>query len=69
MQTKFSPERRRFIRGTLGAVGAATLGSLPFEHAFAAGYPEKPIVFICPWPAGGTADVTMHIKYLCQGGL
>ena len=23
-------------------------------------YPDKPITFICPWPAGGTADVTMR---------
>src|SRR4029453_12546758 len=60
VQTRFSPERRRFIRGTLGAVGAVTLGSLPYERALAAGTPEKPILFICPWPAGGTADVTMR---------
>jgi len=26
----------------------------------AAGYPERPITFICPWPAGGTADQTMR---------
>lgn len=23
-------------------------------------YPERPITFICPWPAGGTADATMR---------
>jgi tripartite-type tricarboxylate transporter receptor subunit TctC len=47
--------RRQFLLSGLGA--AATLG---MPHAFAAGYPERPITFICPWPAGGTADVTMR---------
>jgi tripartite-type tricarboxylate transporter receptor subunit TctC len=23
-------------------------------------YPARPVLFICPWPAGGTADVTMR---------
>jgi tripartite-type tricarboxylate transporter receptor subunit TctC len=46
--------RRHFIQG-LGA--AAALLAMP--RAFAA-YPERPILFICPWPAGGTADMTMR---------
>jgi tripartite-type tricarboxylate transporter receptor subunit TctC len=29
-------------------------------RAFATGYPERPVTFICPWPAGGTADLTMR---------
>ncbi|MCU4117905.1 tripartite tricarboxylate transporter substrate binding protein [Variovorax sp. N23] len=33
-------------------------------RAFAAGYPERPITFICPWPAGGTADRSM--RTICQ---
>lgn len=28
--------------------------------AFSQAYPERPISFICPWPAGGTADQTMR---------
>ena len=48
--------RRHFILHALGA--AATLAAAP--RAFAAAYPEKPITFICPWPAGGTADMTMR---------
>ena len=47
--------RRQFLLGSLAA--ATTLGA---PRAFAAGYPERPITFICPWPAGGTADVTMR---------
>jgi len=53
--------RRQFVVGTLGAAASllATTG-----RAFAAGYPDRLITFICPWPAGGTADVTM--RALCQ---
>jgi tripartite-type tricarboxylate transporter receptor subunit TctC len=46
--------RRHFIQG-LGATAAL----LTVPRAFAA-YPERPILFICPWPAGGTADMTMR---------
>jgi tripartite-type tricarboxylate transporter receptor subunit TctC len=49
--------RRQFL-GTLGAASAAA--ALGPRFAFAAGYPDKPILFICPWPAGGTADQTMR---------
>ena len=48
--------RRHFILHAIGA--AATLVAVP--RAFAADYPDKPITFICPWPAGGTADMTMR---------
>jgi tripartite-type tricarboxylate transporter receptor subunit TctC len=48
--------RRHFV---LGSLAAAAL-PLSATRAFAAGYPERPITFICPWPAGGTADVTMR---------
>ena len=48
-------QRRQFM---LGSLGAAVLAAAP--RAFAAGYPERPITFICPWPAGGTADMTMR---------
>ncbi len=51
--------RRQFTLGSLAA--AATIHA---PSAWAAGYPERPITFICPWPAGGTADVTM--RALCQ---
>lgn len=47
--------RRRFLSG-LGA--AAAVAATP--RAFAASYPERPITFVCPWPVGGTADLTMR---------
>lgn len=48
--------RRQFMLGSL----AAAMLPLSATRAFAAGYPERPVTFICPWPAGGTADVTMR---------
>ncbi|KRC29462.1 tripartite tricarboxylate transporter substrate binding protein [Acidovorax sp. Root217] len=49
-------DRRQLILGALGATAlAATHGKL-----FAQAYPERPITFICPWPAGGTADQSMR---------
>jgi tripartite-type tricarboxylate transporter receptor subunit TctC len=51
--------RRQFVLGTLGSAVA-----LAAPRAFAAGYPERPITFVCPWPAGGTADMTM--RALCS---
>lgn len=50
--------RRQFV------IATATSAVLGAPRAFAAGYPEKPITFICPWAPGGTADVAM--RALCQ---
>jgi tripartite-type tricarboxylate transporter receptor subunit TctC len=58
--TYFS-NRRSFV------IGASALGSTSLMGSFAAlaqSYPDRPIVFICPWPAGGTADQSM--RALCQ---
>jgi tripartite-type tricarboxylate transporter receptor subunit TctC len=62
MKTLESIGRRQFLVG-LGGLGAAAL-AMRAGSAFGAGYPERPITFICPWPAGGTADQTM--RALCQ---
>ncbi len=51
--------RRRVLAASTAAV---TLAIAP-KFAFAA-YPERPITFIIPWPAGGTADSTM--RALCS---
>ena len=59
MSSKQDMSRRQF----LGTLGAATVAGILPRIALAA-YPEKPIVFICPWPAGGTADQSM--RALCQ---
>jgi tripartite-type tricarboxylate transporter receptor subunit TctC len=49
--------RRHLMMGA-SAVGVAAL--LKPLRAFAQSYPERPITFICPWPAGGTADQSMR---------
>jgi len=49
------PSRRDFL---CTAVGAATLAAS--HPLMAQAWPERPIVFICPWPAGGTADQSMR---------
>ncbi len=48
--------RRQIVLGGLGAAALLATSS----RSLAAGYPERPITFICPWPAGGTADMTMR---------
>ena len=48
--------RRQFVLGSL----AAAVLPLSATRSLAAGYPDRPVTFICPWPAGGTADVTMR---------
>ena len=50
-----NPNRRQAL------VASAALLAAP--RAFAA-WPERPITFVCPWPAGGTADMTM--RALCS---
>ncbi|MDP9607658.1 Tripartite-type tricarboxylate transporter, receptor component TctC [Variovorax sp. YR750] len=60
MKTPRKLARRQFV---LGGLGAAALASAP-ARALAADYPERPLTFICPWPAGGTADRSMRI--ICQ---
>jgi tripartite-type tricarboxylate transporter receptor subunit TctC len=60
MKTPRSMARRQLV---LGGLGAAALATAP-ARALAADYPERPLTFICPWPAGGTADRSMRI--ICQ---
>ncbi|MGV3570622.1 MAG: Bug family tripartite tricarboxylate transporter substrate binding protein [Ramlibacter sp.] len=52
--------RRQVLTGA-AAAGATLL--LP-AWARADDYPSRPITFICPWPAGGTADASM--RAICQ---
>ncbi|GGH49780.1 hypothetical protein GCM10010975_02330 [Comamonas phosphati] len=51
----FRPTRRDFLYSSLGAAALAATRPL-----MAQSWPERPIVFICPWPAGGTADQSMR---------
>ncbi len=53
--------RRHIVLGSLAAVALPLSG---LRSALAQGYPERPITFICPWPAGGTADQSM--RALCS---
>ncbi len=48
--------RRQF---NLSLIGTALSTALP-SVAHASTFPDRPITFICPWPAGGTADQTMR---------
>lgn len=54
--------RRRFVLGGLGSALLATTAK-----SWASAYPERPITFICPWPAGGTADITMRALCIAAG--
>ncbi|WP_454688632.1 tripartite tricarboxylate transporter substrate binding protein [Achromobacter aloeverae] len=55
-----SPLRRTLL---LGGAAMAASALLP-RAARAAGFPDRPITFICPWAVGGTADQSMRV--LCQ---
>lgn len=48
--------RRRLVFGAFGATALAAA----YGPVFAQGWPERSISFICPWPAGGTADQSMR---------
>lgn len=56
MHTTPHSGRRQFVLGALGATALTATSSRLFAQA----YPERPITFICPWPAGGTADQSMR---------
>lgn len=49
------PTRRHFV-----VTGLGTAAALAAPRALAQAFPDKAITFICPWPAGGTADMTMR---------
>ncbi|OZI66830.1 Bug family tripartite tricarboxylate transporter substrate binding protein [Bordetella genomosp. 11] len=59
-QPAIQPLRRALLLGGAAAVGTALLP----RGARAAGFPNRPITFICPWAVGGTADQSMRV--LCQ---
>jgi len=56
-------KRRELLIGA-AAAGAGALTLMSPLRARAQAYPDRPITFICPWPAGGTADQSM--RALCQ---
>ena len=48
--------RRQLVLGALSASALTATSS----RLSAQTWPERPITFICPWPAGGTADQSMR---------
>jgi tripartite-type tricarboxylate transporter receptor subunit TctC len=48
-------QRRKILQAASGVTLASVL-----SNGHAAAFPERPLTFICPWPAGGTADATMR---------
>lgn len=48
--------RRQF---NLSIMGTALSTTIPLS-GHASTFPDRPITFICPWPAGGTADQSMR---------
>ena len=62
ISNEFSPLRRRLLFGAAAMPVAALSFPQAFPQAHAADiYPSRPITFICPWPAGGSADLTMRV--------
>ena len=55
--------RRRIVLAGLGGSALLATG----QRALANAYPERPVTFICPWPAGGTADMTMRALCTAAG--
>jgi tripartite-type tricarboxylate transporter receptor subunit TctC len=56
-------QRRQLLLGA-AAAAAGTSGLLVPALARAQDFPARPINFICPWPAGGTADQSM--RAICE---
>ncbi len=61
---KQGPDRRQVLTGTLASAAALTFARPALAQNATGSYPSRPIRFICPWPAGGTADTTM--RALCR---
>jgi tripartite-type tricarboxylate transporter receptor subunit TctC len=54
-------KRRLVLQAGAGLAGIAAAGTSIAAAVTQAPYPTRPITFICPWPAGGTADATMRV--------
>jgi tripartite-type tricarboxylate transporter receptor subunit TctC len=54
-------KRRLVLQASAGLAGIAAAGTSIAAAVAHAPYPTRPITFICPWPAGGTADATMRV--------
>jgi len=63
IESKTLLSRRQLIIGGSATAAGILMPSLA-GAADAGAYPERPITFVCPWPAGGTADQSM--RAICQ---
>lgn len=52
------------VRALRAAIAAACTLVVAAPAAFAQSFPSKPIVLICPWPAGGSTD--QHLRAFAQ---
>ena len=57
----FDPGRRRSAQWMLALASAPLAGAAASAQSPASGYPDKPIRFIVPQPAGGTGDTVTRI--------
>lgn len=55
-----TPITRRHLLIGSGVTAAGILVPSLAQASDSASYPARPISFICPWPAGGTADQSMR---------
>ena len=53
--TQLLTTRRTLLAGAAASLGSLALPSVP-AFAQTAAYPNRPIKYICPWPAGGSTD-------------
>ena len=51
--------RRTLLTGAAASLGALALPCVP-AFAQSAAYPNRPIKYICPWPAGGSTDAVIR---------
>ncbi len=57
--TQLLTTRRTVLTGAAASLGALALPSVP-ALAQTAAYPNRPIKYICPWPAGGSTDAVIR---------
>jgi tripartite-type tricarboxylate transporter receptor subunit TctC len=63
--TKTKPALQAGRRSFLSALATTSLAAIAPRVSLAADeFPTRPVNFICPWPAGGTADQSM--RAICQ---
>lgn len=52
------PRRRHFLASAIG--GGVGLLLSPWAYSQTSGFPSHPLTLLCPWPAGGSTDMTLR---------